>query len=70
MIESTTFILITSQLNPNFVSILTNFIVSSSTGITKVWNNLPHDLVAAPNVVIFRKRLKNFNLSSIASLTL
>ena len=35
----------------------------------KVWNNLPHDLISAPNIVIFRKRLKNLNLSSIASLT-
>ena len=37
--------------------------------IIKVWNNLPHDLVSAPNIVAFRKRLKNLNLSSIASLT-
>ena len=36
--------------------------------IIKVWNNLPHDLVSAPNIIIFRKRLKNLNLSSIASL--
>ena len=37
--------------------------------VTKVWNNLPHDLVSAPNIAIFRKPLKNFNLCSIASLT-
>ena len=37
--------------------------------ITKVWNNLPHDLVSAPNIAIIRKSLKNFNLWSIASLT-
>ena len=30
-----------------------------------VWNNLPHDLVSAPNTVIFRERLKNLNLSYI-----
>ena len=34
-----------------------------------VWNKLPYDLVSAPNIVIFRNRLKNFNLYSIASLT-
>ena len=37
--------------------------------IIKVWNNLLHDLVSAPNIVIFRKRLKNLNLSFIVSLT-
>ena len=36
--------------------------------IINVWNKLPHDLVSAPNIVIFRNRLKNFNLCSIASL--
>ena len=37
--------------------------------IINVWNKLPQDLVSAPNIVIFRNRLKNFNLYSIASLT-
>ena len=37
--------------------------------IINVWNKLPHDLASAPNIVIFRNRLKNFNLYSIASLT-
>ena len=37
--------------------------------IIKVWNNLPHDLVSASNTVIFRKRLKNLYLFSIACLT-
>ena len=37
--------------------------------IINVWNKLPHDLVSAPNIVIFRNRLKNFNLYCIASLT-
>ena len=39
------------------------------TRIINVWNKLPHDLVSAPNIVIFRNHLKNFNLYSIASLT-
>ena len=39
------------------------------TRITKVWNTLPHVLVSAPNIAIFRKPLKNFNLCSVASLT-
>ena len=67
VIDSTTFVLITLQLNPNFVPMLTNFVISSL--CTKVWNNLPHDLVSAPDIAIFRKPLKNFNLCSIASLT-
>ena len=29
--------------------------------IINVWNKLPQDLVSAPNIVIFRNRLKNFN---------
>ena len=37
--------------------------------IINVWNKLPHDLVSAPNIVIFRNRLKHFNLYSVASLT-
>ena len=35
--------------------------------VAKVWNNLPQDLVSAPNIVIFRKRLKNFSLCFISS---
>ena len=80
VIESTTFVLITLQLNPNFVPILTNFVIFSLyryctvriTGTsTKVWNRpyLSHNLVSAPNIVIFRKHLKNCNLCSTASLT-
>ena len=37
--------------------------------MTKVWNNLPHDLISAPNIAMCSKLLKNFNLCSIASLT-
>ena len=37
--------------------------------VIKVWNNFPQDLVSAPNIVIFRKRLKDFSLCFISSLT-
>ena len=36
--------------------------------IVKIWNSLPLHLTSAPNIIIFKKRLRTFDLHSIVTL--
>ena len=58
---------ISLSFNPNFMPVVINFVISLNVYryLVRIWNNLPHDLVSATSVQVFKKCLKKFDLQTV-----